>query len=168
MYPNQGTTERAGLEALIAVDARALAAESDQISRALAAAHRVHPSDFRALLHIFVAENGGFALTSGELRAKMGLSAGAITYLVDRLIQSGHIRRDSDPADRRKVILRYAADLDIASAFFIPLAAHTRAAMADLSDSELKVGHRVLVALIQSMRQFLESSRVTDPEVGTT
>jgi MarR family transcriptional regulator, organic hydroperoxide resistance regulator len=96
------------------------------------------------------------------------LSAGAITYLVERLIRSGHIRRDSDPGDRRKVILRYGANLDMASAFFTPLAAHARAAMADLSDGELLVGHRVFVALIQSMRQFLESSRVVDPEAGTT
>jgi DNA-binding MarR family transcriptional regulator len=168
MYPNQDTIERARLEELIAADARALTAESDQLSRAFAAAHQVHPSDFRALQHIVVAETAGTALTSGELRHKMGLSASAITYLVERLIQSGHIRRDSDAGDRRKVILRYAANRDIARALFTPLAVHTRAAMADLSDSDLKVGHRVLTALIQAMREFLEALRVSDPELGTT
>jgi MarR family transcriptional regulator, organic hydroperoxide resistance regulator len=168
MYPEQGMTERARLEAVIAADARALTAESDQISRAFAAVHQVHPSDFRALLHIFVAESAGAALTSGELRHKMGLSAGAITYLVERLIQSGHIRRDSDPKDRRKVILRYAADLDMASAFFSPLAAHAHAEMADLSDGDLKIGHLVLTGVITAMRQFLDELRVSDSEVGTT
>ena len=38
----------------------------------------------------------------------MGLSGAAITYLVDRMMASGHITRESDPGDRRKVILRYS------------------------------------------------------------
>ena len=82
--------------------------------RAFATVHQVRSSDFRALLHILVAESVGMPLTSGELRHKMGLSAAAITYLVDRMINSDHIRRDSDPADRCKVILRSADhDLDM-------------------------------------------------------
>jgi DNA-binding MarR family transcriptional regulator len=169
MNPDQGATERVRLEVLIAADARALAAESDQIGLVFAAAHQVHSSDFRALLHILVAESAGTPLTSGELRHKMGLSAAAITYLVERMIKSGHIRRDSDPADRRKVILRHADhDLDIADAFFTPLAAHTHAAMVDLPDTDLTAGHRVLTALIDAMRQFQEELRVAGADVGTT
>ena len=64
--------------------------------------HDVAANDFRALLHIMVAETAGSPLTAGELRRRMGMSGAAITYLVERMIDSGHIRRDSDPADRRK------------------------------------------------------------------
>ena len=84
-------------------------------------------NDFRALLHVMVAETAGSPLTAGELRQRMGMSGAAITYLVERMIASGHFRRESDPADRRKVILRVADDgMDVARGFFTPLAEHTR------------------------------------------
>ncbi|MET9342612.1 MULTISPECIES: MarR family winged helix-turn-helix transcriptional regulator [unclassified Nonomuraea] len=44
-------------------------------------------------------------LTSGELAARTGLTTGATTRLIDRLEQSGYVRRAADPADRRKVIV---------------------------------------------------------------
>ncbi|OBI48287.1 MarR family transcriptional regulator [Mycobacterium kyorinense] len=166
MNPDQGA-DRRELEALISADARALSAESDQIGRLFAAAHQVHATDFRALLYILVAESGGTPLTSGELRQKLGLSGSAITYLVERMIGSGHIWRDSDSADRRKVILRYADHgRDTAVAFFTPLAAHTHATMADVSDTELVSAHRVLTALLDAMRRFqdeLTSSAMSPP-----
>ena len=155
MNPDQGSAGRAELEALIIADARALTAESDQIGRLYAAIHQVHPSDFRALLHVLVAETGGAPLAAGELRQKMGVSGAAITYLVERMIESGHLRRESDPADRRKVILRYADHgREVAAAFFAPLGTHTHAAMADLPDSDLAAAHRVFSVLIDAMRRF--------------
>lgn len=78
MNPDQ-IADRPGLEAMIAADARALSAEADRISRLFAAEHGVHASDFRALLHILVAETAGNPLTAGELRQKMGVSGSAIT-----------------------------------------------------------------------------------------
>jgi len=155
MNPDQGATERVGLEALIVADARALTAESDQISRAFAAMHQVRPSDFRALLHILVAQNAGTPLTSGELRQKMGLSGAAITYLVERLINSGHITRDSHADDRRKVLLRYSdPGLATARSFFNPLGMHTNAALNGVTDAELVAAHRVFTALIAAMRHY--------------
>jgi DNA-binding MarR family transcriptional regulator len=169
MNPSKGTTERLRLEALLAADARALTAQSDQVARVFAAVHRLRPSDFRALLHILVAETAGAPLTSGELRHKMGLSAAAITYLVERMIDSGHIRRDSDPNDRRKVILRHAdRNLDMAGAFFSPLAAHTHVALAELPDADLSAGHRALTALIDGLRRFHDEIRVFGADAGTT
>lgn len=157
MTLDHGAVGREALETLIAADARALTAESDQIGRLFAARHRVHPTDFRALLNILVAETAGAPLTSGDLRQKLGVSAAAITYLVERMIGSGHIRRDSDPTDRRKVILRYAdRGRETAGAFFTPLAAHIHDALADLPDTDLAGTHRVFTALIGAMRRFQE------------
>jgi DNA-binding MarR family transcriptional regulator len=158
MNPSQSAGRRAELEALLTADACALCAESDQIGRVFATAQQVQPSAFRALLNILVAEDAGQPMTSGELRQKMGVSAAAITYLVERMIDSGHIQRDSDPADRRKVILRIAGHgRDIAGTFFAALAAETRAAMADLSDTDLAASHRVLAALVEAMRRFQDA-----------
>lgn len=146
---------RAALEQQISAYLRIVTAESEQIGRAFAAVHDVRPTDFRALLHVMVAETAGEPVTSGELRQRMGLSGAAITYLVDRMMASGHITRQSDPSDRRKVILRYSdSGLETARAFFAPLGTHSHDAMADLPDADLLAAGRVFTALIEAMRRY--------------
>lgn len=143
------------MESLISADLREISTESDQIGRLFATSHDLRPNDFRALLQIMVAETTGRPMTSGDLSHRMGLSGSAITYLVDRLIGSGHIRRDSHPRDRRKVILRHGdSALATARSFFSPLGTHTRVALEGLPDAELLAAHRVLTALIGAMHRF--------------
>jgi DNA-binding MarR family transcriptional regulator len=155
---------RALLESQISADVRVLTAESEQIGRAFAVMHDVRPTDFRALLHVMVAETAGAPITSGELRQRMGLSGAAITYLVDRMMASGHITRQSDPADRRKVILRYSdSGLATSRAFFAPLGTHTHDAMADLPDADLSAASRVFSALIEGMRRYQHELASTEP-----
>lgn len=158
--------ERTALESLMAADVRALTAESDQIGRHFASRHDVSANDFRALLHIMVADAAGAPLTAGELRQRMGMSGAAITYLVERMIGSEHVRRESDPADRRKVILHVADHgMDVARGFFTPLAEHTRQALAAISDDDLAAAHRTFEALVNAMRAFrgdLEQAATSD------
>jgi len=143
------------LESLISADLRELSTESDQIGQLFALIHSLRPNDFRALLYIMVAEMGGRPMTSSDLSQRMGLSGSAITYLVDRLIDAGHIRRDNDPADRRKVVLRNDEfGMATARSFFSPLNAHTRLALVDLPDADLTAAHRVFAALIDALRCF--------------
>jgi DNA-binding MarR family transcriptional regulator len=169
MGPEETPGGRAALEQQISAYLRVMTAESEQIGRAFAAAHDVRPTDFRALLHVMVAETAGSPVTSGELRQRMGLSGAAITYLVDRMMTSGHITRESDPADRRKVILRYSdSGLATARAFFAPLGSHSHEAMADLSDDDLQAASRVFTALIEAMRRYqddLASFKLPEPPV---
>jgi DNA-binding MarR family transcriptional regulator len=49
-------------------------------------------------------------MTSGELAAKTGLTTGATTRLIDRLEQRGLVRRVTDPADRRRVLVEAVED----------------------------------------------------------
>jgi DNA-binding MarR family transcriptional regulator len=49
-------------------------------------------------------------MTSGDLAAKTGLTTGATTRLIDRLEQRGLVRRVTDPADRRRVLVEAAED----------------------------------------------------------
>lgn len=146
---------RDALESLISADLREISAESDQIGRQFAMSHRLRPNDFRALMYVMVAEGAGRPMTSGDLSQRMGLSGSAITYLVDRLIDSGHIRRDSHPDDRRKVVLRHGeTGLATARSFFSPLGALTRVALEELPDADLMAAHRVLGAMIHAMQRF--------------
>ena len=45
------------------------------------------------------------AMTSGELAARLSLSSGATTRLIDRMVAGGYVRRVEDPADRRRVVV---------------------------------------------------------------
>jgi DNA-binding MarR family transcriptional regulator len=49
-------------------------------------------------------------LSAGRLAELTGLTTGAITGVVDRLEQGGFVRREPDPNDRRRVIVRAVHD----------------------------------------------------------
>ncbi len=146
---------RQQLEKLMSADMRAVTAQSDRVGRYFARQHDVSGNDFHALLHVMVAETAGKPLTMAQLRQRMDVSPAAITYLVDRMIDAGHIRRESDPADRRKALLRYEdSGMELAHGFFTPLGVHLRAALAELPDEDLAAAHRVFSAMIAAMAIF--------------
>jgi DNA-binding MarR family transcriptional regulator len=154
---------RPELEKLMSADMRAVTAQSDRIGRHFARQNDVSGNDFHALLHVMVAETAGKPLTMAQLRQRMDVSPAAITYLVDRMIEAGHVRRESDPADRRKALLRYEqSGMDLAHGFFTPLGVHLRAALADLPDKDLLAAHRVFAAMIAAMSNF-EAELVPHP-----
>ena len=154
--------DRTAAEALIVSDVQSLSAESDELGRVFCARHDIGLNDFRALLHVMVAESDGAPLTQSELGRRVGVSGAAITYLVERMVASGHLRREPHPADRRKVLLRYADHGSaVARAFFLPLSEHTESALRDVSEADLVTAHRVLTAVIDSMRKFNAALRVT-------
>ncbi len=153
--PSTRTVDRRELESRLAADVRAVNADSDRIGRVFASQHDVSNNDLDALLHVIVAETAGSPLTSGDMGERLGVSAPAVTYVVDRMIASGHIRRESDPADRRKVILRYSQHgLEVARRFFGPLGAHMHTALSDLPDDDLEAAHRVLAAVSRAMETY--------------
>ena len=45
------------------------------------------------------------AATAGRLAELMGMTTGAVTRVIDRLEQAGYVRRTTDPADRRRVVI---------------------------------------------------------------
>ncbi len=54
------------------------------------------------LLCLNIVENSG-GLSAGELASQSGLTAGAITGVIDRLEKAGYARRISNSVDRRRV-----------------------------------------------------------------
>jgi DNA-binding MarR family transcriptional regulator len=144
---NDAPPSRVELERQLSADMRAMTARSDRVGRHFARLNEVSSSDFHAL-------------------QRMDVTPAAITYLVDRMIDAGHIRREPDPADRRKWLLRYEeSGMTMAHAFFRPLGAHLSAAMADLTDKDLVAAHRVLTAMIDAMATFEDDlpGHTTDP-----
>jgi MarR family transcriptional regulator, organic hydroperoxide resistance regulator len=148
-------TDREHLERRIGADLREMTSESDWMARSFAELNHVSANEFRALLFVMIAESKGIRMTAGDLRRQMGLSGAAITYLVERMAETGHLRREVDPSDRRKVILRYADHgLDVARSFFSGLFEHNHRALTDLPDQDLEAAHRVFSALIAAMQSF--------------
>ena len=83
-------------------DLRAFDASLDQLDEAVAARLAIGRSDLRAME--LVSRHG--RLGPAALAKRLALTTGAVTTLVDRLESNGLLRREPDPEDRRRVVLR--------------------------------------------------------------
>ncbi|MEO7131492.1 MAG: MarR family transcriptional regulator [Dermatophilaceae bacterium] len=81
---------------------RALGSASTDASAALARRLEMNPTDFAAMSHIAYA---AVPVGPRELSSRLGITPGAMTDVVDRLEAAGHVQRERDTADRRRVRL---------------------------------------------------------------
>ena len=72
-------------------------------SQAVATRLGITGSDLECL--DFIGLCGGVA-SAGQLAEATGLTTGAVTGMIDRLEKAGFAKRDRDPDDRRKVLVR--------------------------------------------------------------
>ncbi|MDO5534630.1 MAG: MarR family winged helix-turn-helix transcriptional regulator [Propionibacteriaceae bacterium] len=150
----QGQSREHLISALV-TQVQVLALASDRIGAAYASQHHLHTTDFRALAAIYRAERAGQPLTARQLADELRVSPGAVTYLVDRLTASGHVHRDPDPDDRRRVLLRFGEHgRQVAGAFFGPLGQAHAEAMASYSETDLATCLRFLSDVNASLAHF--------------
>ncbi|GGT07105.1 transcriptional regulator [Streptomyces kurssanovii] len=64
---------------------------------------RLHPTDLQCLNLLSLEEE---PVTTGRVAELTGLTTGSATRLVDRLERSGHVIRERDTKDRRRVLVR--------------------------------------------------------------
>ena len=64
----------------------------------------IHRSDLRCLNEL-----EGDALTPGMIGARLGLTSGSVTALVDRLVRAGFVERHADTTDRRRSTIALTA-----------------------------------------------------------
>lgn len=83
-----------------------LAVAAAAVDVSLARRLRLNPVDYQAMKHLMTATT---ALGPVELGALVGLTSGSATGLVDRLERAGHLRREPDPRDRRRLVLHPTA-----------------------------------------------------------
>jgi DNA-binding MarR family transcriptional regulator len=149
---DHGSDPRAALAQDVEALVRRLTVESQKLAHAFADRHGLHATDFEALVHVMDAEGRGAPLTPGQLSAALGLTSGATSAVIDRLERPGHVRRDRDDADRRKVHLRYAeVGRAVAMQFFGGLRGPTDAVMDDFSDDELRAVQRFLARMTTTL-----------------
>lgn len=85
-------------------------------------------------------------MTAGRLAELIGLTTGAVTGLVDRLVRAGYVTRSPDPEDRRKVLIELNMK-EVARAVF-PL-------YAALSSSVLEYLDTLTVEQLKVIAKFL-------------
>ncbi|WP_416903265.1 MarR family winged helix-turn-helix transcriptional regulator [Micromonospora echinospora] len=158
-------TRREHVIAEIINDLRRYAVDAQHVAHAFAGLHGLGGTDLQALIAVMDAELRGDPMTPGRLGEHLDLSSGSITALVDRLERAGHLRRDRDPSDRRRILLHYAErGATVAKEFFRPLGARTDRVMADFTDAELEIVHRFMVGMTASLRQHRDDVRAARPD----
>lgn len=86
------------------------------------------------------------SMTAGQLAEITGLTTGAITGVIDRLEKAGYVKRERDPQDRRKVIVRLVSDKayrDMSPLFEVLRQRH-EPVFKNYSDEELKIIFRYM------------------------
>ena len=103
-------------------------------------------------------------MTAGELARATGLTTASITGVVDRLEEAGYVRRDRDPRDRRRVVIRLVLETalrDVASVF-LPMMRDWQQMAARYSDDEL----RLIVGFYDRMEDILRGHLTRLREAG--
>ena len=79
-------------------------------------------------------------ITAGRLAELTGLTTGAVTGLVDRLEAAGYVRRERDPGDRRRVIVRPLPEaIERIGPLYAPMAREMAELCDRYGDDELKL-----------------------------
>jgi DNA-binding MarR family transcriptional regulator len=131
---------------------RALTVHLDLLGAAFAAAHRLHATDLRALIHLLDADRAGTVATPGWLGGQLGMNSAAVTALLDRLENAGHVQRTRDTTDRRRVRLQVSAEATaLGWEFFGPQIASMVDAMRAFDAGELATAARFLRAMSDAL-----------------
>ncbi len=111
--------------------------------------------DNTALGHVMAADP---LLGPAELSARLGISTGSGSELVDRLERAGHLERHRDTQDRRRVSL-HASPGAVQSVLgeLAPLFASLDSLAADFTPAEQETISRYLRAAAEKMRQFIDA-----------
>src|SRR6478609_3729887 len=80
---------------------RLLSVTGEHLSHVLARQLKLAPSDLVALGHLY---NDG-PLTPRELATRMEMTSGTMTALLDRVERAGFLARNSNPDDRRSLLI---------------------------------------------------------------
>ena len=83
----------------------------------------------------------GGQMTAGELARATGLTTASITGVADRLEEAGYVRRERDPRDRRRVVIRLVLDraLHDVAPTFLPMVRDWQKMASRYSDDELRL-----------------------------
>jgi DNA-binding MarR family transcriptional regulator len=93
------------------------------------------------------------AMTAGEMARATGLTTASITGVIDRLEAAGFVRRERDPADRRRVVVTIVLEkaLTQVATVFAPMVGDWQQLATRYTDDEL----RLIVGFYDQMEQII-------------
>ena len=92
-------------------------------------------------------------LSAGDLAKRTGLTSGAVTRLIDRLVERGSVRRLADTEDRRRVLVEITPSaLHVCEPFYGPIEKEGTALLDGLTTDQLEV-------ILQYLRTSYELSK---------
>jgi DNA-binding MarR family transcriptional regulator len=101
---------------------RAVTLELNLLGADFAAANGLHVTDLRAIIELLDAGRAGVMATPTWLGQRLQLNSASVTALADRLERMGHVQREHDAVDRRRVLLTVTPSAKrLGQAFFGPL-----------------------------------------------
>lgn len=148
---------RASLLSDLARSAQRAAADGILFHQAVADRLGLHVSDLRCLNILLEAG----PVPAGEIGERTGLTTGAVTRMVDRLEGAGYVRRESDPADRRRVMVSPVPEqMARIDPMYAGMAQAWSAAMSDYDDEQLAA----ILALFDRLHEItrVEVTRLRD------
>lgn len=152
MDPRNSTDRRDEIGGLL----QRFSAASEDLSRAFGARHGMHHTASRAIVELMDAAAAGTPMTAGGLGTALDLTPASVTALVDRMVAAGHVRREPDPTDRRRVLLAVEpAAVALGEQYFRPLAEALTAMMTHYSDDDLELVGRFLRDATEVVRDHL-------------
>lgn len=148
MDQSVSTDDRPALEMSLLRVIRSFGDAHDRMSGGMKHGMRMNTSDLAALRLIIIRGDQGRPVSPHEIATHLRISTASTTKLVDRLTESGHVRRAPHPTDRRARVIELT---DAARAEFFqlfgPQLGAMRRAFEGFSDAELDAASRVLNAV---------------------
>lgn len=136
---------------------RALTVDLNVAVSEFATNHTMHSTDVRALICLLDAERSDTPATPGWLGAQLGINSASVTALVDRMVKAGHVARERDSADRRRVILQVTpAAVTLGEGFFGPLISRAVSTIGNYTAAE----RATITSFIMAMRADVERARI--------
>ncbi|GAA5097433.1 MarR family winged helix-turn-helix transcriptional regulator [Nocardia iowensis] len=159
--PKNAEPKRVELGAALTLAAQRSATDAVMMHQAVADRLGLHVTDLRCLNMLRL---GGPA-TAGELAAAAGLTTGAITRMIDRLLKAGYVRREHDGQDRRRVIITAVQErIDEIAPHYELLAREFGTVAADYTDDQLALILELFNRLHETSLRVTKALRADETE----
>jgi DNA-binding MarR family transcriptional regulator len=134
---------------------------SAEFERTLGSELAVNSTDLEAMEHLLMSG----PLSPGELSRRLRISTASTTTAIDRLVALGHVSREADPGDRRRLlVVPSAASRARAMARLMPMIIGVNAQLDDFDDTERDAITRYLRRVVDHYREHA-AERAPDADV---
>ncbi|WP_417234216.1 MarR family winged helix-turn-helix transcriptional regulator [Arthrobacter sp.] len=125
---------------------------------------KTNETDFQAMQHLL--QSG--PMTPSDLAAELHLTTAAVTSVIDRLVQAGHVRRQPHPSDRRRIVIEPTeSSVREAMAQLMPMILATDSLVRGMDDAGQLAVTTYLKGVVESMQERIDAMASATEETTT-